>query len=152
MIHHPLTGWLCLTAAILPLSAASARPAPQQSTPRALVERFEAARRDFDPATLATTLAPDFVEISPRGEVDPRDKVLGFYDPRLKHPAPPIESDEVTIRSVGDTALVTQRLSFTLPGATSRRSVRVLYVARRVGGGWQLLSAQYTPIPPELAK
>lgn len=148
MNHRCSTGWVCLAAAILPLSTASA----QSRDPMALVDRFEAARRDFDPAALARTLAPEFVEISPRGEVDPRDVVLGFYTPDRKGPVPPMESDEATVRSVGDTALVTRRLSIILPGAGGRRSVRALYVAHRSKAGWQLVSAQYTPIPPAASK
>jgi len=148
MNHRHLTGWLCLAAAILPLSAASART----GDPLALVDRFETARRDFDPVALARTLAPEFVEISPRGEVDPRDAVLGFYTPDQKHSVPPMDSDEATIRLIGDTALVTRRLSIILPGAGGKRSVRALYVAHRTKAGWQLLSAQYTPIPPAVSK
>ncbi|WP_322964973.1 nuclear transport factor 2 family protein [Sphingomonas fuzhouensis] len=135
----------------MPSAAVQARTTPTDE-PLALVTRFETARRDFDPTLLAATLAPDFVEISPRGEVDSRAKVLGFYDPAHKRPAPPMESDETTVRLVSDIALVTKRLSMVLPGAGGRRSIRALYVAHQGRAGWQLVSAQYTPIPPEPAK
>ncbi|WP_294233288.1 nuclear transport factor 2 family protein [uncultured Sphingomonas sp.] len=148
MNHRLWTGWVCLAAAILPLSAAAQTKPP--TSPLALIERFEAARRDFAPAALASTLAPDFVEISPRGEVDSRDRVLGFYAPDRKQAAPPFERDDMTVRSLGDTALVSARLSLTLPGTNQRRAVRVLYVTHHGKAGWQLVSVQYTPIalPP----
>jgi len=119
----------------------------QDAAVRALVDCFQAARTAFDPATLATTLAPDFQEISPIGEVDTRAQVLGFYTPDKKTPAPPMTDDEVAVRLSGDTALVTQRTSFAIPGGPTR-SIRARFVARRTGGKWLLVSAQYTPILP----
>jgi len=126
---------------------AAAPAAAQDAAVRGLVDRFEAARAAFDPAALAATLAPDFEEISPRGEVDARAQVIGFYAPDKKKPAPPMTDDEVAVRMLGDIALVTQRTSFTIPGGPTR-SIRVRYVARRTGGRWLLASAQYTPIFP----
>ncbi len=134
----------CAVVAIA-LSMASAANG-QDTAIRSLVERFEAARLQHDPASLMKTLAPNYEEISPIGEVDPRAKVLGFYAPELKRSAPPMRSDEVVIHSRGDVAIITMRKSFVLPGATPR-SVRVRYVAQRSAGAWQMVSAQYTPIP-----
>ena len=113
----------------------------------ALVERFDAARERHDPAALAATLAPDYEEISPIGDVDSRSEVLGFYAPELKRPAPVMAQDQIALRTTGDVTVVTLRKSFTPPGAAPR-SVRVRYVAQRQARGWLLVSAQYTPIPP----
>ena len=119
----------------------------QDGAVQALVDRFEDARTRFDPVALAATLAPDYEEISPVGTVDPRAAVLGFYAPAARRPAPAMTADDTVVRTTGDVALVTRRQSFTLPGGVTR-SIRVRYVARRTNGRWQLLSAQYTPIPP----
>ncbi len=125
--------------------------AAQDKAVQALVDRFEDARTRFDPAALAATLAPGYEEISPVGTVDPRAAVLGFYAPAARRPAPAMTADDTVVRADGDMALVTRRQSFTLPGGVTR-SIRVRYVARRAGGRWQLLSAQYTPIPPASAR
>jgi ketosteroid isomerase-like protein len=133
---------------VLAAAASVAAPAAAQEGPvRALVERFEAARVAFDPAALDATLAPEYEEVSPVGEVDSRAAVLGFYAADRKRPAPPMSSDETIVRMLGDTALVTARRSIAVPGGPVR-SIRVRYVAQRAGGRWRLVSAQYTPIPP----
>lgn len=141
-----------IRTAIGTLALVSAMPATAQNqgtevAVKALVERFETARERHDPATLAATLAPDYEEISPIGDVDSRSEVLGFYAPELKRPVPVMAQDQVAVRTTGDVTVVTLRKSFTLPGAAPR-SVRVRYVAQRQKRGWLLLSAQYTPIPP----
>jgi ketosteroid isomerase-like protein len=138
-----------IVAPVALLAAASAASA-QDAAILALVDRFEEARLRFDPVALAATLAPDYEEISPVGTVDPRAAVLGFYAPAARRPGPAMTADETVVRARGDTALVTRRQSIALPGGTTR-SIRVRYVARRHGGRWQLVSAQYTPIPPARA-
>ena len=138
-----------IVAPVALLAAASPAPA-QDAAILALVDRFEEARLRFDPVALAATLAPDYEEISPVGTVDPRAAVLGFYAPAARRPGPAMTADETVVRARGDTALVTRRQSIALPGGTTR-SIRVRYVARRHGGRWQLVSAQYTPIPPARA-
>ena len=110
------------------------------------------ARQRFDPAALTATLAPDYEEISPVGDVDSRSEVLGFYAPEAKRPAPAMAQDQVAVRTAGDMAIVTLRKSFTPPGAAPR-FVRVRYVARRQARDWLMVSAQYTPVaPPRLLR
>ena len=117
---------------------------------RMLVERFETARTRFDPAALDRTLAPDYEEISPVGDVDTRDKVLGYYAPEAKRPAPPMTNSDIVVHARGPIGIVTARRTISPPNGTSR-SLRVRYVARQAHGGWQLVSAQYTPMPPAKA-
>ncbi|MEH3041240.1 MAG: DUF4440 domain-containing protein [Sphingomonas paucimobilis] len=137
-----------MIAAVAVTIGAPVDAAPQPAAAvEALVDRFDAARAAFDPAALAATLADDYVEISPVGTVDSRAQVLGFYTPGQRRPAPAMRSDERVVRVAGTVALLTERKSMTLPNGTMR-SIRVGYVARRVGSGWRLVSAQYTPIPP----
>jgi len=123
------------------LSAAPAMAAPAaDKDPAAVVDAFAAAQAAFDPTALAQLTAPDYVEISPLGEVDPRDKMLSFYAPDKKQPYPPVTMSERTVRVTGEVALVTSRLAF------GERALRAVYVVRRDAGTWRLVSAQYTPI------
>ncbi|KQM57844.1 MULTISPECIES: nuclear transport factor 2 family protein [unclassified Sphingomonas] len=139
-------GGAILAAAMTIAAPVSAAPEPAAAV-EALVDRFDAARAAFDPTALAATLADDYVEISPVGTVDSRTAVLGFYAVDQRRPVPPMTHDERVVRIVGTTAFVTERKAITLPGGTTR-TIRIGYVARRGGGGWRLVSAQYTPIPP----
>ncbi len=116
-----------------------------------VVDRFNAARAAFDEAALGNTLAPDYQEISPVGDVDDRAKVLGFYRADQRRAGPAIERADRRTSLHGTFAVETERLSFTMrrpDGVAVTRSVRVRYVAMRSGRDWRLLSAQYTPIPP----
>ncbi len=116
-----------------------------------VVDRFNAARAGFDSAALAETLAPDYQEISPVGDVDDRAKVLNFYRADQRRAGPAIEHADRRTTLHGTFAVETERLSFTMrrpDGVAATRSVRVRYVAMRSGRDWRLLSAQYTPIPP----
>ncbi len=138
-----------MIAAAVP-TVAHAATQPDRAGVEQVVERFNAARAAFDPAALAKTLAPDYQEISPVGDVDDRAKVLGFYRAEDRKPAPMMQSSERTIVLRDATGIETERLSFTIArpdGTTSTRSIRVRYVATKLRDGWQLVSAQYTPIP-----
>ncbi len=137
--------------AIGPMALSIASTANAQNLEvQSLIDRFETARIQHDPAALTKVLAANYEEISPVGEVDAREKVLGFYAPELKRPAPAMTSEPLVIRSRGDVAVITTRKSFNLPSGTAR-SVRVRYVAERAAGRWLLVSVQYTPIPPAKA-
>ena len=129
------------------LAAASLSPAADVGQ---LVDRFRAARSAFDDRALAATLAPDYQEISPIGDVDSRDQVIGFYRADQRKPVPAMTSSERNVVLHRDWALVTERVSFDMAkpdGTTFTRSARVRYVAVKADGGWQLTSAQYTVIP-----
>ena len=91
----------------------------------------------------------DYVEISPIGEIDPRDKMLGFYDPAKKVEGPAMTVSDTNVRMVGrDTAIAVTTISYSLPGKDGSRavSIRAVFVAERDGRMWKLASAQYTPI------
>lgn len=128
----------------------SANAAPSDSELVALVQRHAQAQNNFDQASLKATTAEDFVEISPIGEVDQREKMLSFYAPEQKRPSPQLRVDEPAVRIFGDTALVSARLSYSLnqDGATRSFAMRAGYVARFVDNRWLLVSAQYTGIRP----
>jgi uncharacterized protein (TIGR02246 family) len=125
-----------------------------------LLRRFTEAQKNYDAAKLDEVLAPDYVEISPAGEVDPRAKVLGFYAPEKKAERggelTSYALDEINTRIYGDTAIVVARLPFTMKtpdGQSMSRALRCTFVCRKTRGSWRIASAQYTGIrPPSPAK
>jgi uncharacterized protein (TIGR02246 family) len=117
----------------------------------ALVQAFSDARSHFDPKALNALLTPDYVEVSPRGEIDRRQAVLGFYAADKATPVPPMSLATQDVRRYGDTAIVIGSVDYTIPtptGGTVKRTVRVTYVERRVGTRWLMASAQYTGVQP----
>jgi uncharacterized protein (TIGR02246 family) len=121
----------------------------------ALVSAFSEARATFDAKALDTLLAPDYVEVSPRGEVDRREAVLGFYAPEKATKVPPMTLSTQDVRRYGDTAIVIGSVEYTLPGpggAAVTRTVRVTYVERWVAGRWLMTVAQYTGVQSPLTR
>jgi uncharacterized protein (TIGR02246 family) len=121
----------------------------------ALLRQFTEAQKNYDAGALERILAPDYVEVSPAGEVDPRAKVIGFYSPeeRKKRTTELVsyELDEISTRLYGETAVVIARLPFTMKtpdGQTASRALRCTFVCRKVRGKWLLASAQYTGVRP----
>ena len=141
-----------LAATVLALAGAQVHAqeaAPQQLLK--LVQAYTEAQRDFEPSKIDAIVTRDFYEVSPLGEVDPREKVLGFYLPANKRDAPTMEVSEPSIQMHGNTGTILVKLSGTVavPNAEKRSfSLRVGYVAVNEGGKWKLASAQYTGIRP----
>ena len=121
---------------------------------KSLVTQMADAQTAFDAGSLDRILTADYIEISPVGEFDPREKVLGFYKPELKPPAnvvPKVELSEFSIRSYGKFAIVIVKLTYTptMDGkAMPPRSMRATFVCRQEKGAWKIASAQYTGIRP----
>ena len=88
-------------------TSSSARSGPAANDPAlTLVRNFSDARARFDGRALEALLAPDYVEISPRGELDRRPEVLGFYVADKASPVPPMTLGVQDVRRYGDTAIV----------------------------------------------
>lgn len=135
-----------LLAATLSILGASTQAwaADSLKTPEDAARAYFRSEAQFDLDGLKAVLDPQFVEISPLGEVDEYAKVLSFYTPDKKIATPPVAFDPYQLRMHGDTAVITTRASFTIQGQT--RAMTVGLVAHRVGGEWKMLSAQYTPV------
>ena len=131
------------------LVAGEQTPRPQVFIEVAVNTLIE-AQRTFDVRQMDEILAPDYVEISPAGEVDPRDKVLSFYAPDKKiADPPPAALDEITTRIYGETAVTIARLTYQMKGpdgAAAARSMRCVFVTRIIDRKWKIVSTQYTPI------
>ena len=138
----------CLLGAFGVIGSANAAPADAELV--ALVQRHAQAQNNFDQLALKATTAENYVEISPVGEVDGREKMLSFYAPEQKRPSPQLQFDEPVVRLFGDTALISARLSYRLNQEAGVRTfaLRAGYVARLVDKQWLLVSAQYTGIRP----
>ena len=116
-----------------------------------LITRFTEAQRTFQPAILAELTTADYVEVSPLGELDPRDKMLGFYGPENKIDPPPMTMTDTIVRTFGDAAVVITTLTYQVkyPDNTVHATAyRDTFVAHLTSSGWKLVSAQYTAVRP----
>ena len=138
---------------------AAAQSVDQRSL-EAVVRSMADAQIAYDAAKLDAIFTKDYIEISPVGEFDTRDKVLGFYKPELKPPADKMSTaiaiDEYSTRVYGKTAVVIARLTYNITANGKQmppRSMRVMVVGKKEGSGWKIASAQYTGIrPPQTAQ
>ncbi len=99
-----------------------------------------------DKAALAKILAPDFVDVSWRGEIRNRADALA-------RPAAPASSSQqlkdLDVRVYGDTAFVN---GLNLVAIKNRRwKIRFTDVFTRQGGAWRAVSAQETLVRPKAA-
>ncbi|MGB2750987.1 MAG: nuclear transport factor 2 family protein [Pyrinomonadaceae bacterium] len=128
-----------------------------------LVNKMVTAQTNYDAAALDAVFTADYIEISPVGEFDRRDKVLGFYKPELKPDPAKVSTksnaSEWSIRVRDKSAVVILRLDYTITaeGKTMPpRGMRVMLVCAKEKGVWKIASAQYTgmrpPQPPKPAQ
>ncbi|WDS37654.1 nuclear transport factor 2 family protein [Pseudoxanthomonas sp.] len=114
------------------------------STPQAAVQQYVQAESKFDLDALKAVLDPQFIEISPLGQVDDHAAVLSFYAPEKKMDGPSVQLAQTVVHDHGDTAVVSAQLSYAMQGHAMTLTLGA--VARKTPQGWQLLSAQYTPV------
>lgn len=150
---------ILLATLLLSAFAISQTEGKDDAALKLLIKKMADAQLAFDAASLESSFAPDYIEISPAGEFDPREKVLGFYKPELKPTAGPVMSvdiNEYSIRNFGKYAVVIAKINFTatVNGLTSPpRSMRATFVCRLEKGGWKIASSQYTGVrPPQQQK
>ena len=139
---------ICVLSALL-LGACASLPEPRPDAAQALKDLargYVEAQFAFDQAALQRLTAPQFVEVSPKGEVDERAAVIGFYAPDRKTASPPCQVLEQQVRLSGSTAVVTQILEM----GSAPRVVRMTQAlsATWTQGQWLLTSSQTTPVPP----
>lgn len=138
----------CHAATTLTPSAGEAADAADAAAVGELVRKFIDAQVQMDAPALRALTAEQYVEISPLGEVDAREKMLGFYAKDASRAAPAVTIDERTVSLFGNTALVIAKLNFTMSNSGQVRSdaMRVSYVAHKEAAQWKLVSLQATPI------
>ena len=112
-------------------------------------EEYLAAQRAFDATKLVELTDPNFVEISPVGEVDLRPKMLSFYTADKKTAAPPMRFDRVYAHKNGTSGIIVGKVIYTIAapsGETRTPELTATFHLTRTKGKWKLLSAQYTPV------
>lgn len=156
MVHHRAIHRLVAAAALValaPASSAIAQAAAGGDTASLVkvIEAFGAAQGGFDQAALTRLTTPDYVEVSPIGDVDPRERMIGFYAPDKKTPAPTIVVSDPVVRGGTGGTLVIVSLAYRAPGAgadTRAMEMRGSFLLRRIGREWKIAFAQYTPRRP----
>ncbi|MGE0864101.1 MAG: NAD(P)H-dependent oxidoreductase [Vicinamibacterales bacterium] len=145
-----------LVFAIVVMGGGSLRAQAPSALERELlgvVQGLADAQRTFDQKAMDRLLADDYIEVSPVGDVDTRDEVLGFYAPEARGKGPQPSSvvlDEPSIRVHGDHAVVIVRETINIDAGGTPRAVtlRVTAQLRRQANAWRIASVQYTPVPP----
>lgn len=134
-------------------AAAAESPAAAEKQLIAAAQAMFDAQMNFDLKALDAILAPDYVEVSPIGDVDERAEVMSFYTPETKAQmlAGGMElvstvMEEPRVRVYGDQAIVVSKDTATLKvkGVEQKRPARVLFHFRKLGGKWLLQSSQFT--------
>lgn len=141
---HVSPSLAALAAAVLALAAVDGQAATIATTPQEAVQHYVQAESKFDLDALKAVLDPQFIEISPLGQVDDHAAVLSFYAPEKKVVGPPVQLAQTVVHDHGDTAVVSAQLSYQMQGHAMTLTLGA--VARKTPLGWQLLSAQYTPV------
>ncbi len=146
----PMNGKSSLCAlGVLVLSACasmSGNAASSEQELKALGKAYADAQFAFDQAALIRMTAPKFVEVSPKGEVDEREAVIGFYAADKKSAAPPHQVLDQKVRVTGSTAVLTQTLAMGVHPRLMRMTQALS--AAFIDGRWVLTSSQTTPVPP----
>lgn len=148
-VHTPLSVLSAILFAgtmLLGQSAVAQPNAGDSNVAADVVQKFLDAQAHFDVPALRALTGDQFVEISPLGEVDPRDRMLGFYAKEAPPGAPVPVIDERQVRVFGDSAIVTVRITFTVNAQP--RSLRSTFVTHKESGQWKVVSAQHTPMRP----
>lgn len=122
---------------------------------RKVINQMTGAQAAYDSATLDRIYTADFIEISPVGEYDPREKVLSFYNAAEKAKSSGIniniEEKYRSIRFYGDTAVAIAELAYLISKDGNQmppRKMMITLVAHKANGTWKIASVHYTGIRP----
>ncbi|NCP65749.1 MAG: nuclear transport factor 2 family protein [Paraglaciecola sp.] len=148
-MHRSLSR-LLLIVALLPCIS-QAEPEQVGSEFQRLIEQLVATQLSYDSNAMAALLHPDYLEVSPKGEVDYREKVLGFYAPSLqadKQKSPQVTLSELNVSVQENLAFVLVKETFAMPNSSQTFSMRVSFVLQKVTDHWLFYRAHYTGIWP----
>ncbi|RYG34907.1 nuclear transport factor 2 family protein [bacterium] len=152
---EPCQDRLVLVFSFLPLfGALSLQEVPKLSPVESTLQAFAEAVRTLDGKALEPLLHRDYVEVSPLGDVDPRVKVLSYYEiPAENRPKeyPKFRMEDLIIRTpTSDTAVAIfkQTAIFATGPMKGERSFRATAMLRKEGDKWLMYSFQATPLRP----
>lgn len=134
------------TTLAAPALADPASPADREAL-LALERAWNEAIVDRDTAALERILAPDFRLVTSQG-VTSREALIAAVRSRRAEVLPFVTED-VEVRTYGDTAIMTGRFNQTMTLGADRATATYRYtdVYRRQAAGWVALSAQATVAP-----
>lgn len=138
---------------ILATAGVAAGQSKKTAALETLVRQQIDAQTAFDRAKLDSIVTSDYIEISPLGEVDPRAKMLDFYNPETKPEGIEVKPqlNEFSTRAYDNFGVVIVRIDYTMSRGgppLPPRSIRATFVCRMESGSWKVASAQFTGIRP----
>ncbi|MFT8422206.1 MAG: hypothetical protein ABF665_11930 [Gluconacetobacter sp.] len=113
------------------------------------VSKLLAAEMHFDPKAMETEMCREYLEVSPVGDLDDRQRVLSFYDPKNKV--------EVTLASsivdqgyIGSNPFLVEKLHYSFSMGTKKRDSVLIgsFYGKDDGEGVKICRAQYTVFHP----
>lgn len=115
---------------------------------KSTIEAFANATIRYDVATLERLTDAQFVEVSPLGDVDPREKFLSYYRvPAEQRGFAPdkVEFSEWTLRQAGDSiSIAIYRQSLVIKDR--KMNFRITTALQRKGAQWLILSNHVSPL------
>jgi ketosteroid isomerase-like protein len=104
-----------LFLAILSISVVAFTQSKKDDEVIAVAKQAIVAQENYDTATLEKLYASDYIEISPIGEIDEREKAIGFYKvadiEKEKARTPRYTLDDFKVRYYGKFAMVISKFS-----------------------------------------
>lgn len=143
---------LFLSILVFCLASGTFAQSKDEAALRSAVRQLIDSQINYDVKKLDSLFTADYIEISPLGEFDPREKVLSFYAPDQKPKQSAnvsVEDTEYSVRTYGKFASVITRLNYTMTmegKPLPPRSVRATFLMRKMNGFWKFASTQYTGI------
>jgi ketosteroid isomerase-like protein len=119
---------------------------------RSTLESYVGAVRTFDVPALERVLAKDYVEVSPLGEVDDRERTLSFYTvpPEKRGPTPTsITISELNLRFVTKgvaIAIFRDEVSIEAGGRSMKLAFRVTSTLKLEKRSWVVVSNHFTAL------
>lgn len=113
-----------------------------------IVEQHVKAQLAFDVDTLNQLTHSRYFEISPAGEFDPKEKMLGFYAKKGNGPRPELHISDWEVRELTTSTVISARLNYKMQlGEQTRQfSMRASYVLCQESNVSKVCTAHYTPI------
>jgi len=108
-----------------------------------LAESYVHAQFNFDQALLKSITSPQFVEISPKGEIDERNRVLAFYSEDKRVSSPPFNIVDVRVRKDGSSAFISQVIIIEVGNRKVEMTQGLSAIKKEQT--WLLTSSQSTP-------